>query len=249
MPIVYACVLLVTADTHSAGFTPDLFDAMAEYADPSDAMVVVGDLVDGPDDWDMSWVRKMDQYGIWAVPGNHDDAAGFSSHTHMSRIICGDEEQPDFVGFGIDSERVLGGYGSGYAWALENYPDTPWVVLTHRPFTSCKGEGHGLGDRAWGAEVVEHLPPGSIVIAGHEHVWCHSHMAGWTQMVVSTGGGKRYHCADEEPDHIDCEYLPDYPTFVRVAPLEDDITIVGVTADGLTERHMSILEGDGSWMQ
>ena len=245
MPIIYACILLVTADTHSASFVPDLLDVMAEYADAGDSMMIAGDLVDGPGDWDSVWTRRMDQYGVWAVPGNHDDARGFESSTHMARIVCGDEDEPDFVGFGVDSERVLGGYGSGYRWARENYPETPWVVFTHRPLVSCiHSGGHGLTDRPWGAQLAASLPFGSIVIAGHEHVWCHAHMEGWTQIIVSTGGGKRYECPGNPPGNIACEYLPDHPTFVRVAPLEDDLVIVGVTADGLVERRMSILEGE-----
>ena len=249
MNVLTACILLVTADTHSAGFSSRLFDAMYTYTDDS-TRALAGDVVDLPGEWGQDWTRRLREYGFWGVPGNHDDAAGFRAHSEMARVVCGDPEQPDFVAFGIDSEQVLGSYGSGLGWAQENYPDTPWVILTHRPFVSCiHAEGHGLLDRAWGQRAVATFPTGTVVVAGHEHVWCQAHMEGWTQIVVSTGGGKRYECGRHLPENITCEYLPDYPTFVRLDPRLDDLAIVGLTPDGTTERHLSILEGDGSWME
>lgn len=242
LPILSACILLVTSDTHSARFTSRLFDEMFSWAAEGATLVVTGDLVNSVDQWDRGWTNRLERYGFWGVPGNHDDPEGFTTNVRPARVVCGGPEWPNFVGFGIDSERVLGSYGSGFGWARENYPDTPWIIFTHRPFVSCAGR-EGLGDQPLGRRVIESMPFGSIVVSGHEHVFCQVHMEGWTQLVVSTGGYKKYDCADDLDERFSCERLPDYPTFVRLDVLADDLTIVGLTEGGVVERHMSIIEG------
>lgn len=243
MTLLTACVLIVTADTHSMGPTAELFDAMYEYGGEDAAYVVAGDLIDQPGQWDHDWTSRAGEYGFTAVPGNHD-VSGFETYFSLPRGLCGDPDEPDFVYFGIDSERMLGSYGTGFRWARDNYPYTPWVVFTHRPFVSCTGRSTGLSERPFGKELISVMPSGSIVVAGHEHVWCRAHMEGWTQLIVSTGKYKRYDCDPDLDIRFSCERSPDYMTFVKLDPNGDELVIVGMTDQGITERPMSILEGE-----
>lgn len=244
--IIAACVFLVTADIHSYAFSPELVGTMGSYED-NVSMVIAGDFVDHSDQWDRTWTQPLRDLDFWGVPGNHDDEYGFSRNSGMRRGICGDEDEPSFIFFGLDSFYVLSrGSTSGLAWAEENYPYTPWVVFTHDPLVSCIGHD-GMSANRVGRRLLSSMPDDSIVVSGHEHVFCLRHMEGWTQIITSTGGGKKYECRGSLPGGDICEELPDYPTFVRLDPTQDDLTFVGVMEDGLSERHMSILEGEAPW--
>lgn len=248
LPLV--CVFLVIGDTHMLPATESVLELVANdgFIDSPERWVVhVGDAVDRPRQLP-AWSDLVADYpsleDMVGARGNHDGGIFYNHFPHNSHSWCGSEpEEPEFVAFTIDSEQDPR-RDSQLDWAIDNHPDVPWIVFMHRPIVHCSGSHAGSWTASLWRDALEPvLPEGSIVVAGHEHVFCIARMEGYTQVVASSGGGKAYYCIPDLPSNILCEEL-EGPSYVRLEPAVNLLTYLVQEEDRVSERSFPIFLED-----